>query len=111
MVLKFRTVRRACLALLALVLIVPTGIVVGRVLYSRGPAYRRRVAGDLSAALGLPVSIGRVERVGWSDLRLTDVSIGGSPDAPLLAAKWASLQRDERGLHAVSYTHLTLPTN
>jgi len=101
-VLKFRTVRRACLALLALVLIVPTALVVGLTLYTRGPAYRRRVAGDLSAALGLPVSIGRVERVRWAGLKLIDVSIGGSSDAQLLTAKWASLQRDESGLHDVT---------
>jgi hypothetical protein len=92
--LKFRTVRRMTLVLVATLLLAPAAIIVGQALYFRSGAYARRVAEDLAHGLGTRVSLGRIERLGREVRILHDLSIGGTPEAPLLTARRAELRRE-----------------
>lgn len=98
---RFRTVRRLCLILLPVVLIGPAAVIVGRALYYRSDAYCRRVARGLADALGTRVSIGAITRLGDGRMTLTDVSIGGSDESPVLSAPSARVGpiAEHEGLH------------
>ena len=93
-----RTVRRASLALLAAVFLIPTAVIVARALYYRSSAYARAVAHRLSEQLGTRVSIGRVERDGPSSSTLHNLAIGNSPETPLITAGKAHVTRDGAGV-------------